>query len=66
MNDMCGPASSAPRVTHMVALCRTCGAQWQVRSESLEDAKSCSFCGAPINRISITSERPNFEGDIIS
>jgi hypothetical protein len=43
-------------VTHLCAKCKVCGAQWQIKSPNLDDAKGCSFCDAPASAIIVISE----------
>lgn len=64
-DQMCGPAATAPHVTHEVAHCQVCHTQWQVRSESRADAQGCSFCGAPASAITVVSEAPTYGGAIV-
>jgi len=61
---VCTAADNAPSVTHLVARCAVCGVSWQVRSENGDDAKGCSFCDAPEEAISITSEQPGYGGAV--
>ena len=61
--DVYGPAALAPHVTHRYAVCRVCGVQWQIRSDSDADAQGCSFCNAPARAISIRSESPDSVGE---
>lgn len=51
-----GPASEAPSVTNLVAHCRVCGIQWQVKSDNRDDIKGCSFCDAGDSAIYTTRE----------
>lgn len=60
-----GPSATARKQTDRVAHCKVCGVQWQVRSESGEDARTCAFCGAPKSAITIESEAPSYGGAII-
>lgn len=57
-----GPASAAPTVTHLVARCKVCGSQWQVRSGNSDDARGCQLCDAPKEAITLISERPTYGG----
>lgn len=61
---MHGPSASAPVVTDLVAHCKVCGAQWQVKSNKGEDAEGCAFCDAPAEAIYIVSEAPGYGGEI--
>jgi len=51
------PGESAPVVTDLVAHCKVCGSQWQIRG-SPANTVSCSFCDAPPSAIRILSENP--------
>lgn len=42
--------------TNKVAHCEVCGVQWEVKSPNNDDAKGCSFCGAPESAITIENE----------
>jgi hypothetical protein len=58
--DVYGPADSAPKVTGIVAVCKVCGFEWQVRSFAGTDAKGCGFCGAPEEAIRTYNEEPGY------
>ena len=60
--DIHGPDSIMRTQTNVVAHCQVCGVQWQVRSANYEDAKGCTFCGAPESAISLVSEDPRTAG----
>ncbi len=59
------PADEAPEVTHEYARCQVCGTEWQVRSPNRDDAQGCSFCDAPKEAITVVSEAPSYQGELI-
>jgi hypothetical protein len=61
----CFPADEAPTVTDEVAICQVCDTQWQVRSGDRADAQGCSFCDAPASAITVVSEAPGYEGELV-
>ena len=62
---MHGPSTSAPAVTNLYAKCKVCGAQWQVWGDPPTNTAGCAFCDAPDEAISVLSERPGFEGQVV-
>lgn len=62
---MHGPATSAPAVTCLVALCKVCGQQWQVHGDPPTNTAGCAFCDAPAAAIQVLSERPGYEGEVV-
>lgn len=51
---MLSPTDQKPTVTNLVARCRACGVEWQVRGGS--DTMACNFCGAGKAAIAVENE----------
>ena len=59
------PADQARTQTNEVAHCQVCGTEWQVRSGNRDDAQGCSLCDAPASAVTVVSEAPGYEGELV-